>query len=389
MTPQRVLISGAGIAGMGLAHWLARSNHDVTLIDRFESFHARGHFMTLKGACVEILSAMGLYETLKACEWPSTQFDWYTRDGRCLRRVSKTSIEETLKGFLTLRRAHLHKALHDALPSAIAFRMGTEIETIEDEGSRVEVLYRNGQHEAFDLVVGAEGVHSAMRQRHFPEVSTRSLAGTYIVFVVDYRHDLGGSNRTTWGQGESVSLIPLSRDRLGAMIYQDDQHPKPPLTDDAQAWRSYLSDVYARFPVWVTDAISALKPGDEIFADEILMVPATTLVKGRVALLGDAGYCPTFFSGMGAAAALLGAYALTRQLDKHDEVATALDAYERLMVPLARGYQKAAVSGRRRTLARGPMAQLGNLVTARIPETLGNFATRRHYQAEVRMADLA
>ena len=60
MTPQRVLISGAGIAGMGLAHWLARSNHDITLIDRFESFHARGHFMTLKGTCVEILSAMGL-----------------------------------------------------------------------------------------------------------------------------------------------------------------------------------------------------------------------------------------------------------------------------------------------------------------------------------------
>jgi len=132
-----------------------------------------------------------------------------------------------------------------------------------------------------------------------------------------------------------------------------------------------------------------MKTGDDVFADQILMVPATRLVKGRVALLGDAGYCPTFFSGMGAAAALLGAYALSRQLDKQDDVIAALAAYEERIVPLAKGYQKAAFGGRRRTLARGLMSSIRNMVTARMPEKVGEMATRRHYQVEVTMAGLS
>jgi 2-polyprenyl-6-methoxyphenol hydroxylase-like FAD-dependent oxidoreductase len=152
--------------------------------------------------------------------------------------------------------------------------------------------------------------------------------------------------------------------------------------------RRYLTELYRAFPAWVTDAIAALKDGDEVFADDILMVPAARIAKGRVALVGDAGYCPTFFSGMGAAAALVGAYALSRQLDTRDDVAAALAAYERRVVPLAKGYQKAALGARRRTLARGLVAKLRDIVTAKMPESVGDIATRRHYQIEVTMAAL-
>src|SRR5262249_19679992 len=153
-----------------------------------------------------------------------------------------------------------------------------------------------------------------------------------------------GCTRTIWGEGESVSLIPLGPDRLGVMIYQDTRHPTPPPSSDPVVWRAYLARLYANYPREVKDSMAALKEGDEVFADEILMVPAQRLAKGRLALLGDAGYCPTFFSGMGAAAALLGAYALSRQLARHDDPTLALAEYEARLVPLARGYQASALS---------------------------------------------
>ena len=228
-----------------------------------------------------------------------------------------------------------------------------------------------------------------MRARYFPDVLTQNLDGHYIVFVVDCRHELGGCTRTIWGEGRSVSLIPLGPEQLGGMIYQDNVNPAPPEIDDPLAWRSYLSNLYADFPVWVHDAVAALKAGDEVFSDQILMVPASALARGRLALVGDAGYCPTFFSGMGAAAALIGAYALTRQLDQHSDPVAALSAYEARMLPIAKGYQSSAFGSRRRTLARGWMSTVRNVLTARLPEKIGDMATRRNYQSEITMAALS
>jgi 2-polyprenyl-6-methoxyphenol hydroxylase-like FAD-dependent oxidoreductase len=214
------------------------------------------------------------------------------------------------------------------------------------------------------------------------------MRGHYIVFVVECRHELGGHTATVWGEGQSVSLIPLSPTRLGAMIYLDDRNPIPPSTTAPLDWRSYFSTLFQAYPAWVRGCMQALQPGDEVFADQILMVPARRLARGGVALVGDAGYCPTFFSGMGAAAALLGAYALSRQLDKHTDVRTALKAYEAAILPVVRGYQRSAVESRRRTLARGVMARLRNFAAAHIPEKLGEIASRRNYHSRVTMQSL-
>src|SRR5262245_18315836 len=118
-----------------------------------------------------------------------------------------------------------------------------------------------------------------------------------------------------------------------------------------------------------------------------MMVPATRLFKVRLALVGDAGYRTKFFSGSGAAAALLGADSLSRQLARRDPVG-ALAAYEARLVPLAKGYQASALSGRRRTLARGATGLLRIAFVRVVPDKLGEIASRRFYQAEVTLQSL-
>lgn len=359
------------------------------LIDRMMQFGSQGHFMTLKGTCVTLLKSMGVYETVKSHEWPSNEWDWYTYSGRFLRRVEKTSIDATLGGFLSVRRAHLHGALLNALPDTTELRMGTEIASLDDLGHSIEVVFSDNQTDSFDVVIGADGVHSDIRQRYFPELETRKFGGYYIVFLVKARHDLGSCTRTIWGPGRSVSLIPVADDQLGAMFYQDDQYPEPATTTSTpDDWKAYLSSIYQDFPTWLSDAIAAITSDDEIFADEITMVPATKLVKGRIVLLGDAGYCPTFFSGMGAAAALLGGYTLAQQI-ANNPVDTALKHYQSIMIALVRGYQRAAEGGPARTMPRGIRYALRNFATASIPHRLGEILSRRQYQAHVTLEQLA
>jgi 2-polyprenyl-6-methoxyphenol hydroxylase-like FAD-dependent oxidoreductase len=186
-----------------------------------------------------------------------------------------------------------------------------------------------------------------------------------------------------------VGLLPVGPKRLGVLVFQDNEVTSPPVGSDPLRWQEYLLHTYADYPVWVRDAFSAMNDGDEVFADQILQVPAIRLVKGRVALLGDAGFCPTFLSGMGAGAALEGAYALSRQLAKYEEIDAGLAAYEALILPLAKAYQTSAIRSRSMMLARGYQYTLRSMAIATIPRWLIDAQWRKTFRTDVTMETLS
>ena len=135
--------------------------------------------------------------------------------------------------------------------------------------------------------------------------------------------------------------------------------------------------------------LDALKPGDDVFHDRIRQVPAQCAVAGRVVLVGDAGYCPTFFAGNGAALAAVGAYCLARCLKAHDDDTAALQDYEARILPFAAGYQANARRMRATLFDRSPLKiVVRELGMKYMPQAIFARNQRRHYRGEVQLSDV-
>jgi 2-polyprenyl-6-methoxyphenol hydroxylase-like FAD-dependent oxidoreductase len=198
-------------------------------------------------------------------------------------------------------------------------------------------------------------VHSALRHRVFPHITEAPLGGHYVAFVVDFEHGLESLvAHAIFGLGRNINLLPVDRDRVGVLIYQDDRWRAPPTSTVGRDWREYFLGDGSDQPEFVARVLAAISDNLYVFADRIIMIPAQRLVDGRIALVGDAGYCPTFMSGMGAAAALQGAYCLAAQVDRHADPMDALLRYEQKILPIAMAYQKSARLMRGLILTRSP-----------------------------------
>ena len=390
MTGLRILVVGGGIAGLSAAHFLGRDGHQVTVIDKARRFEPLGHVITLKGAGVKALEELGLLAPLRAQEYDLTSVRYVDIRGREMRRHALADNAATLGGYVMCNRADLHRVLHDHLPSAIKLVFGLQVRAVTMGAEEVTVAFSDGASEAFDVVLGADGVHSALRAQVLPDVREQFLHGHYIAFVANTDHGLDPSSaHMIIGRGRNVNLMPHGPSKVGVVLYQDDLCRPPPEDGQGRAWRPYFQDTYRDYPGFVRDVLAAA-PEAGIFADRICLVPADHVATDRVALLGDAGYCPTFMSGMGAASALQGAYALAAQLRRGAAPAVALENYQARILPVVRGYQASAYKMRKLILSRSPVQEgVRNLALRMMPASAFARRARAFYHAERDLMDLA
>lgn len=389
MRRRSVFISGGGIAGLSLAWWLAKDEHRITVADRVARFEARGHFISLKGSGAQLMQRMGLYDELAKHAIPATGSAYLDQAGHLLREHQFVDSAAALGGYLMLRRADLHQVLFNQTAPNVELRYGETARAIEQTGDGVIVRLHSGEEARFDLAVLAEGVHSELRSALFPESRETSLSGRYTVVIVAQPSPRIERVEAYFGQGLNINLLPAANDRLGLVVYQDDRFAPAPNKADAIAWRSYLLDLFHTFAPTVRGAISGIEAEDEVFSDVISMVPVEQLARGRIALLGDAGYCPTFFSGMGAAAAMQGAFCLSQQLRKTADDQAALATYADLMRPLALIYQASARRMRKAWLSRGARALMRNAFLKHASAQHMAKSARRFYHADITLDSLA
>jgi 2-polyprenyl-6-methoxyphenol hydroxylase-like FAD-dependent oxidoreductase len=385
----QVAIIGAGIAGLAAAVFLARDGHSVTLVERSSSLTAKGHVVSLKGTATHVARDLGIFEALVERRLPAFGTRYCSASGAVLREGTHAQSEQTLGGFVMITRRILHQSLLDVLPKDVRIVAGTEAVAIDEGVTGIRVRLGDGRELTCDLVIAADGVHSATRNRLMPEVRELGLHGTYIATSVPATSDMDLTRSAmVFGRGRDVNHVPYSGKELGIIVYQDDRTPDVPRTSDASVWRDYFLETYRDFPAFIRQAFARMQKESEIFFDSITMVPASRLVQGRVALLGDAGSCPTFFSGMGAGAAMQGAYCLARRIREEADVTAALAAYEHRMVPQMRGYQASATYMRNVLLARSPLKNLVNQTALRFMSG-GAFGARarRFYRADMTLAE--
>jgi len=384
MMKQRALISGGGIAGLALGFWLERIGIEPVVIERASRFEALGHYIALKGNGVNVIRQMGLEPACRAREVQFERSMMLTATGRRLRMGGREEFDHNLGGYILFRRADLQASLFEAVREKIEIRYGTQFVAIRDQGAQVEVELSAGNSESFDFVFGADGIHSRTRKLVFGDGFIEPLGGHYIALTMDVAHGLPPNQiRSYFGRGQSVHLFLTSPSRVSLVVYHGDGDVQL-AGKDSGAVKAFLLEAYSDFAPEVLSIFQAIDERAFVFVDAIAQVRMPSIVKGRVALLGDAAHCPTFMSGMGSSLALQGAQALAMHLEQQrDDPVRALRSYQAAITPIAARYQASALEMRPMLLDRRPwLAWARNAGLRLTPEWLMERKTRQFYHAE-------
>jgi 2-polyprenyl-6-methoxyphenol hydroxylase-like FAD-dependent oxidoreductase len=332
----RVLISGASIAGPVLGYWLTRRGFDVTVVERAPALRkAGGHAIDLFRPAMQISDQMGVLPQIEAHATGTDRLIINRAGSRRTTEVDYLKLQKVISDqHVEIMRDDLSQIYYDAGRDDIEYLFGDEIAAIsEADGS---VTFAHAAPRSYDVIVGADGLHSGVRQLVFGPDSgqTRFLGGYLAVLSVP---------KNFAREGESSGVLDVNR---YATIYTADHLDdaravfmfRPPAVleyhhrDDASQ-RQFLRDAFVGLDPVIDRWLAELDGPGAFYFDSITQLELTSWSRGRVTLVGDAGYCPGPAVGGSTSLAVLGAYVLAGELESAgDDYAAAFAAYEQVMM---------------------------------------------------------
>jgi 2-polyprenyl-6-methoxyphenol hydroxylase-like FAD-dependent oxidoreductase len=341
MAQPTVLISGAGIAGPALAFWLNKSGYRVTIVDLADGIRPGGQTVDLRGAGGDVVGRMGLLPEMQARSLDQRGLAWIKSDGRRRAEMPVTAFNGNgVVSKLEILRGDLVDVLYQATKDQAEYRFNTRITELSQNGDCVEATLTDGTSLSVDLVVGADGPHSAVRRLVFgpEEQFVKPLGGYNAWFTAPDTVGLDGWYLMYQAPGLNASMRPSHDPALAKAGLAFRSEPVEYDRRNADEQRAVLTRHFAGAG-WQCDALlSAAAESDDFYFDSFLQVHMPTISQGRVTLAGDAGYCASPLSGMGTSLALVGAYVLAGELADAgsldaERIQAALQRYESVMRP--------------------------------------------------------
>ena len=345
---RRVLISGASFAGPALAFWLHRYGFAVTVIERAASGRTGGYPIDVRGPAIDVVERMGLLPGLRGAHIASRRLTFIDGEGRALAELGP----EMMTGGrdVEIPRGVLTKMLFDVTRDDVVYRFGTSIERLVDRGADVEVTFSDGGRETFDLVIGADGLHSNTRALAFgPESQFEYPIGfCFAGFVTP--NTLGLSREAVCYNvpGRLAALYAVGDLPETVHAFLAFAHPRPSEQEarDQNRQRRLTAEAFAGCGWKTPELVEAMLAANDLYFDAVEQIRMPSWSKGRVALVGDAAYAPSFLTGQGTSLALVGAYVLAGELASHPDHAAAFAAYDRKLRPFVELTQAKVGEGR-------------------------------------------
>lgn len=324
----KILISGASIAGPALAYWLGHYGHEVTVVELAPALRKGGYAVDFRGSANKVvLERMGVLDDLRARQTGGTAMRFVAEDDRQVLRLPP----EFSGGELEVLRSDLSEVLYDHSRERAEYRFSESIAAMEQHDGGVDVTFEGGGAQTFDLVIGADGLHSAVRRLAFgPERDYVKHLGYYIAgwdLPNEFGVERDGLMYNVPGRLASVGMDHRDPRKAGAMFI----FASPALTYDRrnpEQQKEIVRSAYAGLGWKVPALLDGLDGCSELYFDSISRVDVDHWSTGRVALIGDAGYGATV-GGMGTGTAIVAAYVLAGELAAADgNHAAAFAAYE-------------------------------------------------------------
>lgn len=341
-----VLISGSSIAGTALAYWLREQGLTPVVLERAPQLRRGGQAIDVRGAALHVLRRMGLETKARALANHSNGMDMLDPAGNEIFRSEEFALSSGSldSDDIEILRDDLVDLVHTE-NEGIEYLFGDSITALHQEEEGVLVEFEHADPRRFDLVIGADGLHSNTRKLVFgPEAQYTNHLGTYLG-VFSQENFLGLENWQTWfNDGVNGGAVMTVRDNQELRIYLG--FASAPIEydyRDANAQKQLIADHLTGFGWEVPGFIERMWKAEDFYFDVMAQVKMDTWSEGRVALLGDAAHCAAPTSGQGTSLALVGAYVLALELGRTDDHELAFARYERRMRPFVEVNQALAL----------------------------------------------
>jgi 2-polyprenyl-6-methoxyphenol hydroxylase-like FAD-dependent oxidoreductase len=318
-----ILVSGAGAAGQTVSYWLARHGAQVTLIERAASPRIGGYAIDIRGVAVTVAERMGILEQARAARVRTREIVRIAPDGSTVWKTDGNfGAGEGLTGDVEILRDDLTTILASAQArvDGIENVFNESISSIVQDDDGVDVTFLSGKTGRYDLVIGADGLHSNVRALAFgPEQQFARPRHQYCaIFTIRNILDLDLQWIMLNLPGKSVSVINYGAGRDTRCLFV---FSSPPLQfdrrDTAEQKHILQSLLETDKDKWVLSKVmDELEQANDLYFDDVTQIHMDSWARGRVALVGDAGYAPTLMTGQGSSVAVVGGYVLAGELKR-------------------------------------------------------------------------
>jgi 2-polyprenyl-6-methoxyphenol hydroxylase-like FAD-dependent oxidoreductase len=315
----RVLISGAGVAGATLAYWLDRYGIAATVVEKAPQLRTGGYVIDFWGAGFEVASRMGLLPELGRVGYAVREVRVVDRRGRKVSGFPAAAFARAVgSGFTSLPRGELAAAIYHALGNRVETIFGDTITGIDQSTDEVRVTFERHGVRPFDLVIGADGLHSRVRELVFgPEARFERYLGIKVAaFEVDGYRPRDELVYVMYSQvGHEVSRFALRNDRTMFLFTFADPDPGVPadLAGQKALLRRRFGNSGWECP-WILDELDATP---DLYFDRVSQIEMDqSWANGRVTLVGDAASCVSLLGGQRSALAMTAAYILAGELHR-------------------------------------------------------------------------
>lgn len=348
--PRTVLISGAGPAGLTLAYWLSRHGFSPTVVERAPGPRDGGQAVDIRGAAIEVAERTGILGALRQARTRTRGMTYVGATGKHLASMN-AAFGVVDAADVEIVRGDLVGILYEAARSGTEYLFGDSVTGITQTPDAVEVTFERAAPRSFDLVIGADGLHSTVRAVAFgPESQFARHLGMYLsVFTVANDMGLAHWQLIHVSPGKSVTVTSARDNTEARAIFF---FASPPLDyghRDTGQQQELLERAFAGQAWQIPRLLAAMRDTPDFYFDSVSQVRMDNWSAGRVTLVGDAGYCPSPLSGQGTSLALVGAYVLADAVQAADgDHGAAFAAYQRRMRDFVARNQQIAIGNTKR-----------------------------------------
>lgn len=345
-----VLVSGASFAGLATAFWLNRLGYQVTIVELASGLRRGGTPVDIEGETIGILERMGLFGAVRAKALPPRAFKFKDADDRTLGGIDVvTGAEEPSRTRFEIHRDDLLDILFSGINGSVEVLFGQSIKQLEDGPDGVTVTLNDGMRRTFALVFGCDGNRSNTRKLVFgDEESFTYFMGGYVYLKVapvtgilppNVSEVFSAPGRTAMLNGYDDRTDICLAFRTGGEIEYDYR--------DRARQRAMIHDHFDGLGWKVPTALKHVDADDDFYFDRINQIRMPSWSKGRVVLVGDAGYCVSPVAGMGGSMAIIGAGRIAEALERHgaDYAAAFQDYHDKLHAFVEEVQKRAANEG--------------------------------------------
>jgi 2-polyprenyl-6-methoxyphenol hydroxylase-like FAD-dependent oxidoreductase len=333
MNQKKILISGASIAGPTLAFWLNRFGFATTIVERADSLRLGGQNIDIKGAAQKIAQLMGIEEEIRAADTGELGVRFVDENDNTKAELPKGE-SNIGTSELEILRGDLAQILYNHTKDNVEYVFDNQIVSLNEFENGVKVTFQKGEERNFDLVICADGIRSRTRSLIFGDEPVVRFLKLYVSYFTIPKIP-SDSRWARWYNATGSRVVFIRPDNAGTTraSFSFLSEPKGYEKLNAAEQKQILKEKFADAGWEASRILAELDNNTDIYFDGISQVIAPNWSKGRCAMTGDAAFCPSPLSGMGASLSMVGAYILAGELSIHSDYKDAFAAYEKLLRP--------------------------------------------------------